>query len=121
MQVQIVKDIDSVHGTFRPGQVVDLPANVAEAWLKKQVVAVVPAPGKSEVIPEGMFWCEKHETLHKLDSSKGRKCLKRQVKEKEKKEAEKKEQSTDKGSQGEQGDGENESSVEEDEEEEEES
>lgn len=86
MKVRIVKNIDSAHGTFRVGQVVNLPANVAEAWLKKEAVTVVPAPGKPEAIPEGMFWCDKHETLHKLTSSQGKKCLKRI--EAEKKEAE---------------------------------
>lgn len=37
-----------------------------------------PAPKvKPEVIPEGMFWCDKCQSLHKLTSSVGKKCLKR--------------------------------------------
>lgn len=107
MKVRILKNIDSAHGTFRPGQVVDLPARVAEAWLKKEVVAVVPAPGKPEVIPEGMFWCEKHETLHKITSSTGKKCLRRIEAEKveaEEAEAEEKpEQEAEAGGQEEEG------------------
>lgn len=78
MKVRILKNIDSVHGTFRTGQVVNLPTRVAEVWLKKgELITLVTAPGKPEAIPEGMFWCDKHETLHKLDSSMGKKCFRR--------------------------------------------
>ena len=93
MKVRILKDIDSVHGTFRTGQVVNLPAKVAEVWLKKgELITEVATSVKPEVIPEGMFWCEKHETLHKVDSSTGKKCLRRI--ETERKEAEEAEEKT---------------------------
>lgn len=99
MRVRIHQNIDSVHGTFRVGQVVELPDRVAEAWLKKKAVTQVAAPGKPEVIPEGMFWCDKHETLHKLDSSTGKKCLKRiEAEKKEAEEAEEKAEQEEEGS-----------------------
>jgi len=37
MRVRIIKDIDSVHGTYQPGQVANLPDKVAEVWMQKQV------------------------------------------------------------------------------------
>jgi len=38
VKVRILKDIVSVHGTFRKGQVVNLPAGVAAVWLTKDGV-----------------------------------------------------------------------------------
>ena len=92
VKVRILKDIVSVHGTFRKGQVVNLPAGVAAVWLTKDgVIREETGPGKPSVIPEGMFWCEKHETLHKSDSSTGKKCLRRiEAERKEAEEAEEK-------------------------------
>lgn len=37
MRVRIIKDVDSAHGSFRPGQVANLPDKVAEVWLQKRV------------------------------------------------------------------------------------
>ncbi|MBA7648638.1 hypothetical protein ES703_56426 [subsurface metagenome] len=36
-----------------------------------------PEPVKPDKMPAGMFWCVKHNTLHRLNSSTGKKCLKR--------------------------------------------
>lgn len=71
MRVQIIRDIISVHGTYRPGQVVDLPDKVAKVWLQKRVVEVVASKEKPEVIPEGMFWCSHCQVLHRADSKTG--------------------------------------------------
>lgn len=54
---------------------------VGESVPETQTVEPTAPKAKPEVIPEGMFWCGKHQTLHKLTSSVGKKCLKRIEKE----------------------------------------
>jgi len=44
------------------------------SWIKNGIAESLEEPEK---VPAGMFWCAKHDTLHKLTSSQGKKCLKR--------------------------------------------
>lgn len=97
MRIRILKSIASIYGGFAPGMVVDIPnAAVVRSWcnagiaeetkaeLSATASLIIPQKKaarlpkeKPEVIPEGLFWCGKHQTLHKLNSSQGKKCLKR--------------------------------------------
>lgn len=80
MKVRIHQNIVSVHGTYHPGQVVDLPDKVAEVWLKKgELISQVIANPKPAKIPKGMYWCGKCQSLHRLVSPKGVKHLKHRI------------------------------------------
>jgi len=77
MRVKIHQNIVSVHGTFHPGQVVNLPDEVAKVWLKKgELVSQVVSKGKPDIIPKGMYWCTHCEMLHREDKKKGLSHLK---------------------------------------------
>ena len=64
-------------------EVHELSDNISERHFQpvEQPVEVEPEPKpepvKPDKIPAGMFWCVKHNTLHRLNSSTGKKCLKR--------------------------------------------
>lgn len=113
MRIKILKSIASIYGGFAPGMVVDIPneavvkswcrAGIAEetkAELSAEARLVIPQKKaarlpkeKPEVIPEGLFWCEKHQTLHKQNSPTGKKCLRRiEAEQKKAEEAEEKAQ-----------------------------
>lgn len=49
---------------------------LAEVLYPKPEPQTEPEP-EPDKIPDGMFWCGKHQTLHKMTSSVGKKCLKR--------------------------------------------
>lgn len=109
MRIKILTSIASIYGGFAPDMVVDIPNEaVAKSWCNAGIAKeasgqdetaearlIVPQKKaaripneKPEVTPEGMFWCEKHQTLHKLDSRTGTKCLRRiETEEKEAEEA----------------------------------
>ncbi len=79
-------------GTFKPGMVVNIPRVAADNWIANGDAKVhdgTPwvAPPETMDIPKGMFWCEAHQCLHKLDSGPGKACQKRLAKEAEAKEA----------------------------------
>ena len=82
MKVIIRKHLISVFGSMEPGHVHDIPENIAQSWCRDGIAEAVNEAGevikiRLEVIPEGMFWCEKHQVLHKEESGPGVKCLKR--------------------------------------------
>lgn len=77
MRVKIHQTIVSVHGTYQPGQVVELPDKVAEGWLKKgELISQVIAKQKPKKIPKGMYWCTHCQKLHREDKKKGLSHLK---------------------------------------------
>lgn len=81
MKIRITKSLLSIYGAMVPGKVVTVPDHIAKNWIKNGIALSLEAP---ENIPAGMFWCDKHQALHKLDSSPGQRCFKRIEKEKEK-------------------------------------
>jgi len=80
MRIRITKALISVYGPMVPGMEVTVPDHTALNWIKNGIAMPLEEPKN---IPAGMFWCGKHQTLHKLDSRPGKRCLKRIEKEKE--------------------------------------
>lgn len=90
MKIKIIKSLISVYGVMTPGMVITVPEHIALNWIRNGIAECegnaeakaeakrkAKAEGKPEVIPSGMFWCDKHNTLHRLTSSQGKKCQKR--------------------------------------------
>ena len=106
MRIRFLKSVASIFGGFAPGMVADIPNEaIAKSWCNagiaeevkgeaevkvikpRQIIKTkMPAvsKGEPETIPEGQFWCPKHQVLHKLTSSQGKRCLKRIGNEKKK-------------------------------------
>ena len=85
MRIKIIKGLISIYGVMVPGMTITVPQHIAMSWIKNGIAESLEEP---KDIPAGMFWCRKHQTLHKLTSRPGKSCLKRQVAEDEKAEAE---------------------------------
>lgn len=73
-------------GTFPPGTVVNIPRTIAESWINAGIARFYDGspfvvPVELRVVPEGMFWCEEHQCLHRINSKPGKACLKRLEKE----------------------------------------
>lgn len=82
MIIRILKTVTLAGvGTFSPGMVVNIPSPKASAWVESgKAMAYDGQPWKAapepKDIPEGMFFCEVHQRLHKLNSKLGKKCQK---------------------------------------------
>lgn len=82
MRIIIRKHLISVFGSMEPGAIHDIPDAKAHSWCRAGIAEAVDEHDRvikvrPEVIPEGMFWCEKHRILHSEDSGPGEKCLER--------------------------------------------
>ncbi len=84
MKVRILKSLLSKWGAMVPGMTITIPEHVAMNWIRQGIAEQINELGQRlgpVDVPEGMFWCLKHEILHKLDSSKGQKCHKEHLEE----------------------------------------
>jgi len=70
-RVKMLKGMVSIWGRFRSGTIASIPEYAAVNWVNTGIAISMERP---DVIPEGMFWCENHMSLHKLDSKSGKKC-----------------------------------------------
>ena len=74
MKVKIVKSLLSIYGAMVPGMEINVPDHIGRSWVNNKIAVALDGPA---VIPAGKFWCAEHQTLHKLTSRQGKKCLKR--------------------------------------------
>ena len=74
MKVRILKGIVSIYGAMVPGKEIIVTDHIAKNWIKEGIAESLEEP---KDIPAGMFWCAEHQTLHKMESRPGKRCLKR--------------------------------------------
>lgn len=81
MRLRILKSLLSIYGAMVPGMRITVPEHIGQNWVKNGIAEEVDEDGHTigVEVPEGMFWCRKHEGLHKIDSRSGRKCYERQL------------------------------------------
>ncbi len=81
MRLRILKSLLSIYGAMVPGMRITVPAHIGRNWVENGIAEEVDEDGHTigVEVPEGMFWCRRHEGLHKIDSRSGRKCYERQL------------------------------------------
>lgn len=82
MRIRFLKGVASVYGGFSAGTTADIPDKVAQGWCEAGIAEEVKGEASKEkpsVIPKGKFWCSKCQSLHKLDSSRGKRHLKHHI------------------------------------------
>lgn len=78
MRIRILKPVATVHGTFKPGDVVDVPDNMAQDWCRAGISEQEKSlDGASETKSEGdLYWCEKCGRSHERSSKIGKRHAK---------------------------------------------
>lgn len=104
MKIRIIKSILSIYGAMVPGKEITVPEHIALNWIKNGIAVAIDDAGnevelepepeseprtepepeakvKAEpkkrpaVIPDGMFWCDKCQSVHRLTSKVGQSHL----------------------------------------------
>ena len=75
MRIKFLKGVASVYGGFSAGVTADIPDKVAQGWCDAGIAEEVKGEASKEkpsVIPKGKYWCGKCQSIHKLDSPRGK-------------------------------------------------
>lgn len=76
MRIRILKQVASTIGTFMPGDVKDIPDNMAQAWCRAGIAMEDKSQDGASETKSDLYWCEQCGRSHERNSKIGRRHVK---------------------------------------------